>query len=118
MSDGGRRELLMIVLHDPGHLNDVLTGLLEVGIVNASVIESQGLGRLLSRDMPIFASFRHLFAGSKPYTFTVFAPVEGPEVTAEAIVILKDILSEVPPEDRGLVFSMPIVSFFDLGEEP
>lgn len=118
MPEPTQRELLMVVLHDPGHLNDVLTGLLEAGIVNASAIETQGLGRLLSRDLPIFASFRHLFAGSRPYSYTVLAPVESPEVTREVIGILRDLLSDVPPEDRGIVLSMPITQYVDLAEGP
>ncbi len=111
------RELLMIVLNDPGHLNDVLAALLEAGVVNATALETQGMGRLLSRDMPIFASFRHLFAGSKPYTYTVLAPVESPEVSQEVISLLRDVLSDVEPEDRGLVFTLPISTFVDLSED-
>lgn len=118
MPERQARELVMIVLNDPGHLNDVLAALLEVGVVNATAVETQGMGRLLSRDMPIFASFRHMFAGSKPYTYTVFAPVDGPEVTAEIISLLKDVLSDVEAEDRGLVFSLPVATFVDLSEDP
>ncbi len=112
------RELVMIMLHDPGHLNEVLAALLEAGVVNATAVEAQGMGRLLSRDMPIFASFRHLFAGSKPYTYTVFAPVENGEVTDEIIELVRDALADVEPEDRGFVFSLPIGTFADLSEAP
>lgn len=115
-----QRELLMLVLHDPAYLSDVLAALLEAGITNATVVETQGMGRLLSRDMPIFASFRHMFAGSKPYTHTLFVPVEGPQVTREVTELVWDVLREAPEEDRGLILSLPVATYVDLssGVEP
>ena len=109
-------QLVMIILHDPAYLNDLLAALLEAGITNATVVESQGMGRLLSRDMPIFASFRHMFAGSKSYAYTVFAPVEDARVTEHVVALAQDVLRDAPPSDRGLVLALPVARYVDLSE--
>ncbi len=111
------RELIVCVLNETGFLNEVLAALLEEGITNATVIESQGMGRLLSRDMPIFAGFRHLLTGSKPYNYTILAPVENTEMSDEVIELIADVLSEAPARDRGFLFSLPLSRFVVFSEE-
>jgi nitrogen regulatory protein P-II 1 len=114
---GGRAELLICVLNEPSFLDDVLAAFLEAGITTATVLESQGMGRLLSRDMPIFASFRHILTGSSPYSYTIVAPVSDPESTGELVVLLQDVLSTAPQEDRGFILSLPLRTYVRLTED-
>jgi nitrogen regulatory protein P-II 1 len=117
MPEPQERELVTIVLNDPGHLNSVLSVLVEAGVTNATAIDTQGMGRL-SQDVPIFASFRHLLSASKPNTCTVLAPVESREVTNEIIALLKDVLGDSAPEDGAYLFTSPIGIFADLTGTP
>jgi hypothetical protein len=116
-ADSHRPELLVCVINDPRFLDDVLAALLEAGITGATVLESQGMGRLLSQDMPIFASFRHLLTGSKAYTYTILAPVEEAQVTAEVARLVRDVLADAPAEDRGFLFALPLTTFVDLSSD-
>jgi len=111
-----RPELVVCVLNEPGFLDDVLAAFLEAGITTATVIESQGMSRLMSRDMPIFASFRHLLTGSSPYTYTIIAPVEEHQITLELIALVRDVLSAAPEEDRGFLFALPLSALINLTE--
>jgi len=114
MPDQAREELIICVLNEPAFLDDVLAAFLEADITTATVIESQGMGRLLSQDMPIFASFRHLFAGSKPYSYTIVAPVADGRLIHEIVPLIRDVLADADQTDRGFVFSLPLSTFVNL----
>jgi nitrogen regulatory protein P-II 1 len=116
-SRGEEAQLLVYVLNAPDYLDDVLAAFLEANITAATVLESQGIGGLLSRDMPIFASFRHLLTGSRPYSYTIVAPVIDGEAVEEVIALLRDVLAEAAPEDRGFLVSVPIAGFVNLADE-
>ncbi len=116
-SGAGGRELLICVLNEPDFLHDVLTAFLEAEVTSSTVIESQGMGRILSQDVPIFAGFRHLFAGSKPFNHTIFAVVDDHAVTERVIRLVRQVLGDVDSDAKGVIFSLPVASFASLNEE-
>lgn len=107
----GKREVVFCVLNEPDYLHDVLAAFVEAGCTTATVIESQGMGRILSQDVPIFAGFRNLFAGSQPYNHTIYAVVNEPAVTERITELVRDVLADVEGEAKGIIFALP-VSFF------
>lgn len=109
--------LVVCVLHEPAYLDDVLAAFLEAGVTSATVLESQGMGRLLSRDMPIFASFRHLLTGASPYSYTIMAPVEDPTVTQELLALIGDVLSTAPEDEKGFLFALPLAAYVNLNSD-
>lgn len=108
------RELLVCILNEPDYLHDVLVAFVEAGVTSSTVIESQGMGRILSQDVPIFAGFRHLFAGSKPFNHTIFAVVDDHAITVEVTRLVRDVLRDVEETSKGIVFSVPVSSFIHL----
>ncbi len=109
-----QQSLVICVLNEPEYLHDVLTAFVEAGITTSTVIESQGMGRILSQDVPIFAGFRHLFAGSKPYNHTIFAVVDDEAVVDELARLVQDVLAEVEEEAKGILFSVPVQRYHRL----
>lgn len=108
---GEGKELIVCVLNEPDYLHEVLAAFVEAGCTAATVVESQGMGRILSQDIPIFAGFRNLFVGSKPYNNTIFAVVDHHDVTERIIEVTRDVLAEVEGEAKGIVFSVPVLGF-------
>lgn len=108
------RELVVCILNEPDCLHDVLAAFVEAGGASATVIESQGMGRILSEDVPIFAGFRHLFAGSKPFNHTIFTVVNDSATSKRIIELIQDVLSEVPGKAKGIVFVVPVIGFANL----
>ena len=47
-------KLIVIILNNTEHLEDLLTAFLEIGVTGSTVIDSVGMGRILSHDVPIF----------------------------------------------------------------
>ena len=50
-------QLLIAVINQEELLDEILAGFLELGITGATVLRSEGMGRLLAHDIPIFAGF-------------------------------------------------------------
>jgi hypothetical protein len=48
-------QVLIAVVNDPEKVDEILSGYLELGITGATIINSEGMGRVLSHDIPIFA---------------------------------------------------------------
>lgn len=115
MSSG--REVVICVLNESEYFHEVLAAFLEAGVTSSTVIESQGMGRILSHDVPVFAGFRHLFSGSKPFNNTIFAVVDDPSVTEEIILLVKDVLAASEDEHKGIIFSVPVSAYSYLSEE-
>ncbi len=55
--------LAILILDDPGLIDDVITGFLDIGVRGATVIDSQGMGQIIRHEMPIFTGLTSLFGG-------------------------------------------------------
>ena len=73
-------------------LEEVLEGFIEVGITGATVIDSVGMGHIISEEVPIFAGLRFMFAGAKPHNKTIFSVITE-DNEEPAIRVLKKILT-------------------------
>ena len=104
-------ELFVCVLNETERLNDVISAFVEVGASGATVIESQGMGRIVASEIPIFAGFRQLMAGARPFNYTIFSVIEKGEVVEELTRILRGVLQEETGEAKGIVFTVPVSGF-------
>ena len=57
--------LLVVVLNHETHVREILERFIEVDVRGATVIETQGMGRLLSEEVPIFTTFRKILSGAQ-----------------------------------------------------
>jgi len=107
-------DVLFCIVNDPDRLHDVVAALVEAGVPGATVIETQGIGKILSKDIPIFAGFRHLLAGAQPFNYTIMAVVDDPEVVDDAVDLLRDVLDD--SVQKGVIFTLPVSRFINLSQ--
>ncbi len=101
-------ELLVCVINKPELLDDVLAGLLEAGVSGSTVVESQGMGKIISQDIPIFSGFKNLFTGTRESNFTIFSVVNEPEVLKNAIDTIQKIYGSFDEPATGILFTVPV----------
>jgi len=91
-------KLAVLILNKEEHLEALLEGYVEIGITGATIIDSIGMGHILSSDVPIFAGLRFMFAGSRPYNKTLLSVIQ-----EEKVEPLKELVTKVlgPLEDSG-----------------
>ena len=56
-------KLLVFVLNKEELLEDVLTAYVEAGIPGATILDSEGMGRFLTYEVPLFADFKDFMKG-------------------------------------------------------
>ena len=108
--------LLVAVIHDAEKLDEILSGFLELGITGATVLHSEGMGSVLSHDVPIFAGLQTLISGSRPQNRLVLSVVPEDKVQP-AVDLLQDVSGGLDAPATGIVFTLPVNAVFGLAPE-
>jgi nitrogen regulatory protein PII len=100
-------QLLVVVVNHEEKLDRVLTGFLSLGITGATVLNSEGMAHMLTREVPIFAGVRALGEPSRPRNQTVFSVIADEKLDA-AIALIEDVLGDLDSPGAGIVFAVPV----------
>jgi nitrogen regulatory protein P-II 1 len=106
-------KLLCIVLNSSDKLEEVLEGLIEVGVTGGTVVDSEGMGHIME-DVPLFAGMRNVFRAAKSRNNMIFSVVTDPQA-AEALEVLDKILDCSHGKGKGIAFTLPIDAAIGVG---
>ncbi len=110
-------KLLFIVLNSNEKLEEVLEGLIEVGVTGATVVDSVGMGRIIE-NVPLFAGMRNIFRSAKPRNNIIFSVIRSSQAP-ETMQVLDTILGcSVPGKGTGIAFLLPIESVIGVCKDP
>ena len=109
-------QLLIAVINHVEQLDDILAGFVELGITGATIVNSEGMGHVLSHEVPIFAGLRSLTARSRPSNQTVFSVIEDDKVDA-AIALIQEVCGSLDQPGAGIVFTIPVARVVGLAPE-
>jgi nitrogen regulatory protein P-II 1 len=101
-------QLLVAVINEPEALDDVLSGFLEIGITGATIINSEGMARVLTHDIPIFAGIQTLITRSRAQNYTIFSVIDDDEKVAAAFAVIQDVCGSMAEPGTGIVFALPV----------
>lgn len=108
-------KLLVLVLNKTECLGQILSELLDAGLHGATVIDSQGMLRVISHDTveppPIFGSLRKYMTPSHEMNKTVFIVLPDEKIEIARKIINK-VTGGIDKPDTGIMFAMPL-SFVD-----
>ena len=104
------------MVNDPEKLDEILSGYLEIGITGATIINSEGMGRVLSHDIPIFAGLQTLITRSRPQNRTIFSVVEEEKVE-QALALLQEVCGDLSAPATGIAFTLPLDRVVGLAPE-
>jgi len=108
--------LLVAVINDPEKLDEILSGFLELGVTGATIINSEGMGRVLSHDIPIFAGLQTLISRSRPQNRMLFSVL--PEERVDAVLaLLQDVCGNLESPATGIAFVLPVDRVVGLAPE-
>jgi nitrogen regulatory protein P-II 1 len=107
----GHRLLILIARNDEA-FDPLVTGLLDVGITGATVVDSRGLSALLRDEMPIFAGLASLLPRSTGSKVVVSI------TTADRIEALGRFLGQMREDLRPLGATIPVEHVFGLWPAP
>jgi nitrogen regulatory protein PII len=114
--------LLIAVLNSPDDLDSILAGFVELGVRGATVINSEGMGRVLSHDIPIFAGLQTLLNRSGPENRTILTVVSD-DLIDPIISLIQESCGGLENPGTGIIFTLPVdrvvgLATQELGEHP
>lgn len=101
-------ELVHIVLNKPDRLSEILTLFLEYGIHGATVIDSGGMGHIISGQSPMFAMFAEL-KEDKNNSKMILTVVEDEQERDLVLKAVEDVLGDISVPDTAVFFTTPVV---------
>ncbi len=108
--------MLVMVLDDTVHLNDVLTAWEEAGVGGVTIIESTGLNRVLQRHSPdmAFVGFSQLFGSGRVGHNTLFTVIDSLDVAETAVAATEAVLGDLTQPNKGIIFALPVAKTWGL----
>jgi len=106
--------MLIMVLDDVSHLNDVLQAWEEAGVQGVTILESTGINRVMERKQAdsAYAGFSRLFASGRIGHQTLFAVIDGLEVAEAAVAATERVVGDLTQPSTGIMFAVPILQFW------
>ncbi len=83
-------------------LDELVTGMLDVGITGATVVESKGLGAILRQDMPMFAGLAALLPQHTGSRVVISL------TTLDEIADLRKYVDDMEPEQQPIVITLHV----------
>lgn len=100
--------LVLLIARDEASFDSLVTGLLDIGISGATVLESRGIAAIVREDLPIFAGLAALLptrTGSRVVLSLV---------TNDQVELLRRLADRMSPEERPITIVVPVHSFHGL----
>lgn len=110
-------QLLIAVINQEEKLDEILSGLVELGVTGATLIDSEGMGRVLTHDIPIFAGLDTLASRSRPKNQTLLSVIRDDEMVDRVISLLQEICGDFEDPATGIVFTVPVSRVVGLSPE-
>lgn len=110
-------QLLIAVINEEEKLDEILSAFVELGVTGATVINSEGMGRFLAHEVPIFAGLADLAARSRPRNYTIFSVIREDQKVDAVIRLLQKICGNMEDPATGIVFTLPVSRVVGLSPE-
>ena len=101
-------KLVVFVLNREELLDQVLQVYAEVGVSGGTILDSEGMGRFLTYEVPLFADFKEFMKSNKPYNKTIFSVVRDESVIPRLHALLNEICGDLKNPGTGILFTVPV----------
>lgn len=110
-------ELLIAVVNDVARVDEILAGFLEIGVTGATIIDSEGMGRVLSQEIPVFSGLQSLISRSRPRNQTIFSVIDDPATMDNALKIIQEVCGPFDDPATGIAVTVPVSRVVGLAPE-
>lgn len=110
--------MLIMVLDDSAHLNDVLQAWVSAGVKGVTILESTGVNRVLPRDAasPIYMGFSQMFGSGRVGHNTIFAVIDSLDIAEVAVQATEAVLGDLSQPHTGIIFAVPVAKTWGFPE--
>lgn len=101
-------ELLVCIINQEEKLEAILNGFWRLGVSGATVINSEGMGRLLGDEIPVFSGLQELMSQSRPTSRTILSVIQDPDLLDAAVNLVQELCGDMNAPSTGIVFTVPV----------
>ena len=101
-------KLLIAVINETDRVEEILARFLDAGITGATLVDSEGMGHVLSQDPPAFAGLQSLLAASRPRNKTLFSVIPDDAKVDAALAVLEEVCGGLDGPATGIAFTVPV----------
>ena len=106
---------LLIAVVNEENTEELLAGFLELGVTGATVLQSEGMGRLLANEVPIFAGLETL-RRARPRNHTLFSVIDEDKVD-RVMALVREVCGNLDGPSTGIAFTIPVTRVEGLSRE-
>ncbi len=103
-------ELVLIVLNKTDLLNELLTEFMENDLSGATVLDSSGMGHLISHQFPMFSMFAELEDERENNSKTILKIVKSVDERERTEKLVEKVVGDLSEPDTAIVISVPVSS--------
>ncbi len=100
--------LMVLVLNKTELLDEILENLYNVGIKGATVMDSQGMGRTVCDNVPLFGGLRSMFEDCRPGNKTIISVIRNEEMIEQAVKSIENVIGDLQLPGQGIFFTVPL----------
>ena len=101
-------KLLVFILNNEEFLEENMAAYIESGVTGATILDSEGMGRFLTYEVPLFAGFREFMKGNKPYNKTILSVIRDDETLKNLKTLVDEIVGGLDKPGTGIMFTIPV----------
>ena len=101
-------KLLVFILNNEELLEEVMEAYIEAGIPGATILDSEGMGRFLAYEVPLFADFKDFMKGNKPYNKTIISVIKDESIIKELLPLVEEAVGPLTDPGTGVMFTLPV----------
>ena len=109
--------LMLMVLNKPDLVPDVLSALVEIGIHNASIVDSVSMARKLAYDIPVFAGLSYIGGNNSKSSSMLFCHIKNPRIPLHLANLLKSNGIDLNKKGTGYIQLIKLESIIGNPEE-
>ncbi len=116
-SDEKEKYLLIMTLNNIDKADDVMNSMIEVGITNASILDSTSMARKLAYEMPVFAGLSYMAQGKSKESNVILAHIENKNTANKLAELLKENGIDLDKKGVGFIQIIRVESIIGSYEE-
>ncbi len=116
-TETGKNYLLLLTLNNLQKEAEVLSAMVEVGITNASLVDSTSMAKKLAYEMPVFAGLSYMAAGKSKGSLMIFSHIQNRNQATQLAKLLKENGIDLNKKGVGFIQVIKVESVIGSFEE-
>lgn len=101
-------KLLIAVINETDRIEEILARFLEIGVTGATLVDSEGMGHVLSQDPPAFAGLQSLRSATRPRNTTIFSVIPDDAKVTAALAVIEEVCGGLEGPATGVAFTVDV----------